>query len=147
MTDRPTSIMKRRLNIALLAIFGIVIIYLIYSIFTVTVRDARKWQELANSQQLQSTIVKASRGAIYDSKSQVLAQSSTVYTVYADPVMLGTFLDKKDDIIKEYQEAIAEEKDAKKRVEYQEALDKCKTGKEVYEELVALLADELMVET
>lgn len=147
MTDRPTASMKRRLNIALLLVFAAVIVYLIYSIFTVTVRDAKKWQELANSQQLQSTIVKASRGTIYDSKSQVLAQSSTVYTVYADPVMLKSFLDKKDKKIADYQEAIAEENDAKKRLEYQEALEKCKTGDEVYEELVTFLADELMVET
>ena len=139
--------MKKRLNIVILAAFAAVVVYLIYSIFEVTVKDARKWQELANSQQLQSTVVKASRGAILDAKSQVLAQSSTVYNVYADPVMLKSQLKAKDERIEKIKKDIAEENDAKKRAQYQETLDKCKSSEQLYEELVAMLAEELMVET
>ena len=139
--------MKKRLNLVILAAFAAVVIYLIYSIFKVTVKDAKMWQELANSQQLQSTVVKASRGAIYDAKSQVLAQSSTVYNVYADPVMLKEQLKAKDERIETIKQDIAEEDDEKKRAKYQETLDKCKTSEQLYDELVAMLSDELMVES
>ena len=138
--------MKKRLNIVILACFGVVVVYLIYSIFKVTVKDAKMWQELANSQQLQSTVVKASRGTIYDAKSQVLAQSSTVYNVYADPVMLKEQLKAKDDKIAKIQKDIAEENDSKKREEYQKTLDECKSADQLYDELVAVLSDELKVE-
>ncbi len=138
--------MKKRLNIFILACFAVVVVYLIYSIFKVTVKDAKKWQELANSQQLQSTVVKASRGTIYDAKNQVLAQSSTVYNVYADPVMLEEQLKAKDEKIEKIKKDISEENDADKRAEYQKTLDECKSKDELYEELVALLSEELMVE-
>ncbi len=147
MTDKPTISMKKRLNLVVLPIIAGILVYLVYSIFQVTVKDAKKWQELANSQQLQSTIVKASRGAIYDSKSQVLAQSSTVYNVYADPVMLAEQLKAKDEKIDKIKQDIAEESDAKKREEYQKTLDECKSSEKLYDELVTMLADELMVET
>lgn len=146
MTDKPTFSMKKRLNIVILAAFAAVVAYLIYSIFKVTVKDAKMWQELANSQQLQSTVVKASRGAIYDAKSQVLAQSSTVYNVYADPVMLKEQLKAKDDKIEKIKQDISEEDDSKKRAEYQKTLDECKSADKLYDELVALLSEELMVE-
>ena len=131
----------------LLPLIALVLVYLVYSIFQVTVKEAKKWQELANSQQLQSTIVKASRGAIYDAKSQVLAQSSTVYNVYADPVMLSEQLKAKDERIEKIKKDIAEENDADKRAEYQKTLDECKSSEQLYDELVTKLADELMVET
>ena len=147
MTDKPTFSMKKRLNIFILGVFAAIVVYLIYSIFTVTVRDAKMWQELANSQQLQSTVVKASRGTIFDATSQVLAQSSTVYTVYTDPVMLGEQLKAKDEKIEKIKKDIAEEDNDEKRAEYQKTLDKCKSKDQLYEELVAMLADELQVET
>ena len=146
MTDKPTFSMKKRLNIVILGLFAAVVVYLIYSIFKVTVKDAKKWQELANSQQLQSTVVKASRGTIYDAKYQVLAQSSTVYNVYADPVMLKEQLEAKDKRIEKIKKDIEEESDSKKRAEYQKTLDECKSADELYEELVKMLSDELMVE-
>ena len=66
----------------------ILIIYIVFSIFKTSVTESDKWRELADSQQLKSTVVQASRGMIYDSTDQVLAQSATMYTVYCDQVML-----------------------------------------------------------
>lgn len=143
MVDRPNETMKSRLLGWITAIIIIIVIYTIAKIFKVSVKESRKWQTLANSQQLTSTTVGASRGTIYDANGQVLAQSATVYTVYADPVMLWEHIDKKDEIIKEYKSAIASEKDESDRVAYQEKLDKCKTSEQTYNELVKFMADVL----
>ncbi|MGN0633196.1 MAG: penicillin-binding transpeptidase domain-containing protein [Oscillospiraceae bacterium] len=143
MVDRPNETMKSRLLGWVTAIIIIVVVYTIAMIFKVSVKESRKWQTLANSQQLTSTTVGASRGTIYDANGQVLAQSATVYTVYADPVMLWEHIDKKDEIIKEYKSAIASEKDESDRVAYQEKLDECKTSEQTYNELVEFMADVL----
>lgn len=87
--------MRRRLNIWLVIPFAVIFVYIIITIFNVSVKDGKKWQALANSQQLKSTSVSASRGTIYDSNGTVLAQSATVYTVYADPKMLASQLKAK----------------------------------------------------
>ena len=86
--------MRKRLNYLLIFPIAPIIIYVIYSILKVSVLEGGYWKALANSQQLQSTVVSASRGTIYDAKGSVLAQSATVYTVYCDPVMLKGFLEK-----------------------------------------------------
>lgn len=143
MVDRPNETMKSRLLGWITAIIIIIVVYTIAMIFKVSVKESRKWQTLANSQQLTSTTVGASRGTIYDANGQVLAQSATVYTVYADPAMLWEHIDKKDEIIKEYKSAIASEKDESERVAYQEKLDKCKTSEQTYNELVEFMADVL----
>ena len=81
MTDRPSERMRRRLLVWMTVIMLIVVIYTVACIFKVSVKESKKWQTLANSQQITSTTVSASRGTIYDTNGQVLAQSATVYTV------------------------------------------------------------------
>ena len=88
MTDRPSARMKQRLNIWLSLPVAAILIYTVATIFSVSIKDGKRWQSLANAQQLKSTAVSASRGTIYDSNGTVLSQSATVYTVYADPLML-----------------------------------------------------------
>lgn len=121
MTDRPSERMRRRLLVWMTVIMLIVVIYTVACIFKVSVKESKKWQTLANSQQITSTTVSASRGTIYDTNGQVLAQSATVYTVYTDCAMLWEYLDAKDDKILEYKAAIADESDEKKRAGYQES--------------------------
>ena len=96
MTDRPSARMKKRLNLLFIIPFGVMAVYIIYSVLKVSVLEGGYWKALANSQQLQSTVVSASRGTIYDATGSVLAQSATVYNVYCDPVMLKEHMDKKD---------------------------------------------------
>ena len=96
MTDRPSARMKQRLNIWLSLPVAAILIYTVATIFSVSIKDGNKWQSLANAQQLKSTAVSASRGTIYDSNGTVLSQSATVYTVYADPLMLKEKLDDND---------------------------------------------------
>lgn len=143
MIDRPSERMRRRLLVWMTAIILTVVVYTVVCIFKVSVSEGKKWQSLANSQQLTSTTVSASRGTIYDSNGQVLAQSATVYTVYADCAMLWEYLDGKDDAIEEYNKLIAEETDETKRANYQLELNDCKTTQETYDELVSFMAAEL----
>lgn len=143
MIDRPSERMRRRLLVWMTAIILTVVVYTVVCIFKVSVSEGKKWQSLANSQQLTSTTVSASRGTIYDSNGQVLAQSATVYTVYADCAMLWEYLDGKDDTIEEYNKLIAEETDETKRANYQLELNDCKTTQETYDELVRFMAAEL----
>lgn len=96
MSDKPTSSMKRRLNGAIGAVIIMVIVYLIFTMVRLSIIDAAKWQELASSQQLKSTTITASRGTIYDSNMQILAQSATVYTIAVDPVLLARNLNEED---------------------------------------------------
>ena len=148
MTDKPSRIMKRRLNLWINLVIIALVAYIIICIFKVSVTESKKWQELANSQQLKSTVVPASRGTIYDTNDQVLSQSATVYTVYCDPQMLwNDYLDKKDERLQELQKLVADEDDADKRAGYQKKLDKAKSTDDSFADLVEFLASTLEMDT
>ena len=148
MTDRPNAKMKRRLLVWMIGVFLVVVAYISVEVFATAVSESDKWRELANSQQLKSTVVKASRGTIYDSTGQVLAQSATVYTVYCDQKMLwDDYISKKDDKIKEYNDLIAKTDDSQKLADYQEKLGKSKTSEQCFDDLVTFLATTLELET
>ena len=147
MTDRPSARMKQRLNIWLSLPVAAILIYTVATIFSVSIKDGKKWQSLANAQQLKSTAVSASRGTIYDSNGTVLSQSATVYTVYADPLMLKEKLDDNDKKIEELKGYIAKEDDASKKATYQQRLDATKSGDECLDELVEFLALNLEIDT
>ena len=131
MTDRPSARMKQRLNIWLSLPVAAILIYTVATIFSVSIKDGNKWQSLANAQQLKSTAVSASRGTIYDSNGTVLSQSATVYTVYADPLMLKEKLDDNDKKIEELKGYIAKEDDASKKATYQQDLTQRNQGTNV----------------
>ena len=139
--------MKQRLNIWLSLPVAAILIYTVATIFSVSIKDGKKWQSLANAQQLKSTAVSASRGTIYDSNGTVLSQSATVYTVYADPLMLKEKLDDNDKKIEELKGYIAKEDDASKKATYQQRLDATKSGDECLDELVEFLALNLEIDT
>ena len=92
MDERPTGLMKRRLNIWIALGILIFMIWIFINMFRISVKESAKYQELAASQQLQSTVVTANRGSIYDRNMQALARSASVYTVYVDPRMLKDYL-------------------------------------------------------
>ncbi|MBR1422163.1 MAG: PASTA domain-containing protein [Ruminococcus sp.] len=147
MSERPTRVMRRRLNIWLMVPITALLVYIVISIFNVSVRDGKKWQSLANSQQLKSTSVSASRGTIYDRNGTVLAQSATVYTVYVDPKMLEEQLKQKDERIKELKDLVATEEDESKRIDYQQKLDEAISGDDSLDELVEFLSLLLEIDT
>lgn len=90
--DKPTGIMKRRLNIWIALGILLFMAWILINMFSISVTDAKKYQELALSQQLRSTVVTANRGSIYDTNNQALARSASVYTIYVDPTMLKNYL-------------------------------------------------------
>jgi stage V sporulation protein D (sporulation-specific penicillin-binding protein) len=139
--------MRKRLNYLLIFPIAPIIIYVIYSILKVSVLEGGYWKALANSQQLQSTVVSASRGTIYDANGSVLAQSATVYTVYCDPVMLNGFLEKKDNTKKELEELVKTEKNEDKLNDYRQRLEKAQTGDQILEELSKFLSMKLTTDT
>ena len=147
MTDRPSARMRKRLNWLFIIPVTLITAYIVYSIFKVAVLESGYWKMLANGQQLQSTVVSASRGTIYDAKGSVLAQSATVYTVYCDPVMLKEFLGKKDTLKSDLEALVKTEKNDEKLKNYQERLSKAKTGSEVLDELVNYLSQKLTTDT
>ncbi|MBR1384553.1 MAG: PASTA domain-containing protein [Ruminococcus sp.] len=148
MADQPNKIMINRLTRYVVLAMVVLVVWIVIEIFKVAVTEADKWQELANSQQVRSTAVPASRGTIYDTNGQVLAQSATVYTVYVDPVMLwDDYLDKRDERIEALKKLISEEDDKDKLAEYTEKLGSAKTTERTYTELVEFLSSKLEVET
>lgn len=92
MGDKPTVLMRKRLNIWIGLAMLLVIVWIIINVFKVSVIEGKEYRELANAQQLTSTTIKANRGSIVDSNMQVLAQSATVYTVFIDPNTLKGYL-------------------------------------------------------
>lgn len=147
MTDRPSTRMKRRLNIWLCLAIFVIVIYVIIEIYRVSIVQGDKWKSLANSQQLKSSVVSASRGTIYDSNGTVLAQSATVYTVYCDPTMFKEQRENKDATIKELKDLISSEKDKSKVAEYEKKLSSAKSGDDVLQELVEFLSAKLKIST
>ncbi len=146
--DAPTRIMKNRLTRYVVFVLAGLVIWIVIEIFKVSVTEAGKWQELANSQQVRSTVTPASRGTIYDTNGQVLAQSATVYTVYVDPVMLWKdFLEENDRKIEEYNQLLASEKDDEKIASYKERLAELKPSETALNDLVEFLSVTLGVET
>ena len=147
MTDRPSARMKKRLNLLFIIPFGVMAVYIIYSVLKVSVLEGGYWKALANSQQLQSTVVSASRGTIYDATGSVLAQSATVYNVYCDPVMLKEHMDKKDKNRAELEELLKTEKNENKLNEYRAKLEKNQPGSKILDELVTYLSQKLATDT
>ena len=92
MGDKPTVLMRKRLNIWIGLAMLLVIVWIIINVFKVSVIEGEQYRELANAQQLTSTTIKANRGSIVDSNMQILAQSATVYTVFIDPNTLKGYL-------------------------------------------------------
>ncbi len=86
--------MKRRLLIPLLAVMMVAMVYVAYTMYQVAIVDSETYQALANDQQFKTTTLSSTRGTIYDTNGQVLAQSVTVYTVFVDPT---TFRDRDTD--------------------------------------------------
>lgn len=143
MIDRPSERMRRRVLLWLTLIIMIIVVYTVFCIFKVSVKESSKWQSLANSQQLTSTSVAASRGTIYDSQGQVLAQSATVYTVYSDNAMLWNHINAKDDKIAELKEEIAKTDDKEEAEKLTEELAATLNADDMEKEVVKFMSDVL----
>lgn len=116
MPNKPTQMMKRRLNVAVALILVLFSIWITINLYNVSIRDNEKYQNLANNQQFRARTITANRGSIYDSKMQILAQSATVYTVFIDPAALKkNDLAKKDLIIDTLSQILEMDKESVKK--------------------------------
>lgn len=81
-------------------IMAVVIIFLMTTtvarVFYLTIVRGEELSEKAETQQLKDTEITAMRGTIYDSNSNVLAQSASVWNVFIDPLNIK---DKQRDLI------------------------------------------------
>ena len=65
----------------ILACYGV----LVYQLYVWQVRDAESYRAEAVTQQLKDTTLPAVRGSIYSANGKLLAKSSTVWNIVADP--------------------------------------------------------------
>ena len=89
-TDRPASYMKVRLKLGTLIGVGAMVTAIVLTMVKYAIVEADNLKDFANSQQLSSKVVDATRGTIYDANGDVLARSATVYTVFVDPGEMQT---------------------------------------------------------
>lgn len=136
MSNLPTNKMRIRVNITVFLIILAVTAYICVNLFKVSVVKSEYYRSKANNQQLNSFVINANRGTIYDSNGKVLAQSSTVWDVIVNPQDIAKFdSDKKDVICKtlsqicdvEYDDVLA----ACNRTEWAYCVVKSKVDKDV----------------
>ncbi len=85
MSVQPTAKMKKRLNIWGSLVILIIATVIVINLVTVSIIDSSRYQAMADENHFGSITLNANRGSIYDANGQILAQSATVYTIYADP--------------------------------------------------------------
>lgn len=145
MSVKPTSSMKRRLNIIIAFLLLAFLVWIIINLVNVSITNSKEYQDLANKQQFQTTVIHANRGSIYDTNLQILAQSATVYTIFVDPVaMKENDLEKLDIICEKLSEILNVDaetirKSALKENRYQEI--KKKVEKPIADKVTALILE------
>ena len=71
------------LLVAVFILFGMGL--LIYQLYALQLRDPERYRVGAAEQQLSDEVLPATRGSIYTSTGKVLARSTTVWNIIADP--------------------------------------------------------------
>lgn len=85
MAKKPGKMMiTRSLTVMIIVILCLSIVSTA-SLFNIMILNGEKYQGLASEQQLYDSLVTAPRGDIYDRNMQILATSSTAWTVYITP--------------------------------------------------------------
>ena len=87
--------MMQRLVFVVCPVMLIGMVYISVSLFNWSVVRGEEMEGRAARQQLSDSVIKASRGAIYDRNMNVLAQSATAWNVIIDPATIDEYLDKK----------------------------------------------------
>lgn len=99
MSILPTNKMRMRVNITVFLIILAVTVYICVNLFNVSVIKSEYYRSKANNQQLNSFVINANRGTIYDSNGKVLAQSSTVWDVIVNPQDIAKYDSDKKELI------------------------------------------------
>ncbi len=94
MHDKPTKSMILRIFISMLIIISITAVVPFVRLVDLAIVNGEKYQNAALEQQLYDTLLSAPRGDIYDSNMNLLATSSTAWTVYITPNGISKIDDK-----------------------------------------------------
>ncbi len=85
MTNKPSKIMITRTFCIMLALVVVFVGVTSVRLFDIAIINGEKYQNAALEQQLYDTLITAPRGDIYDKNMNLLATSSTAWTVYITP--------------------------------------------------------------
>jgi stage V sporulation protein D (sporulation-specific penicillin-binding protein) len=85
MLSNQSAIKKRRLSV-LLCIFGILALYLLFTLFRLQIITHGAYEEKVIEQITVGSSLSAARGTIYDRNGNVLAANQTVYRIYISPI-------------------------------------------------------------
>ncbi len=120
--NTPTKKMTRRVYIGIFIAVLIFTVYICVNLFNISVLKSEYYRSKANGQQLDSFVINANRGTIYDSSGKILAQSSTVWDVIINPGSIREFDKDKTELICKKVAEICD-------VDYDELLNTCQTSK------------------
>lgn len=85
MMHRPGKMMITRIFVVMIIVILCLSLVSTASLVNIMILNGEKYQSKASEQQLYDSLVSAPRGDIYDRNMQVLATSSTAWTVYITP--------------------------------------------------------------
>ena len=128
MAIKPGKEMVTRLVVVMLAVIILFSGVSTFQLVNIMIVNGEKYQNEASEQQLYDSLVTAPRGEIYDRNMQVLARSTTAWTVYITPNGIHKIEDEAD---KEYvRKTIAENLSEILELEYDKVYEQ--TGKRSY---------------
>ena len=89
MIQTPTNKMRRRcLAISFIILFFVIII--ISRLWNIQIMQSAKLKQMAEKQQMRSTVISPKRGSIYDRNMKILAKSASAWTVVVSPMDIET---------------------------------------------------------
>ena len=98
---RANQVIRSR-TVLIMSLLGVVtLLALFWKLYDLQIRQHAELQEKAVAQQTASTVVTASRGTIYDSGGNVLAESATAELIFLSPLEIQAFVDDQEDAIEE----------------------------------------------
>ena len=98
---RANHVIRSR-TVLIMSLLGVVtFLALFWKLYDLQIRQHAELQEKAVAQQTASTVVTASRGTIYDSGGNVLAESATAELIFLSPLEIQAFVDDQEDAIEE----------------------------------------------
>ena len=128
MAIKPGKEMVTRIVVIMLAVIILFSGVSTFQLVNIMIANGEKYQNEASEQQLYDSLVTAPRGEIYDRNMQVLARSTTAWTVYITPNGIHKIEDEAD---KEYvRKTIAENLSEILELEYDKVYEQ--TGKRSY---------------
>ena len=128
MAIKPGKEMVTRIVVIMLAVIILFSGVSTFQLVNIMIVNGEKYQNEASEQQLYDSLVTAPRGEIYDRNMQVLARSTTAWTVYITPNGIHKIEDEAD---KEYvRKTIAENLSEILELEYDKVYEQ--TGKRSY---------------